>query len=81
MGRDLLEAMRRNPVGDWRIEDVEKLCRQHGLTCRPPSGGGSHYKVSHPASPAILAVPRARPVKAVYIRQLVDLVSKHGDPR
>jgi hypothetical protein len=81
MVKSLLDAMRRNPVGDWRIEDVERLCRQHGLTFRAPSGGGSHYKVSHPASPTILAVPRARPIKAVYIRQLVALVSKYGDPK
>jgi hypothetical protein len=27
MASDLLERMRRNPVGDWRIGDVESLCR------------------------------------------------------
>jgi hypothetical protein len=31
MAADLLEQMRRNPVGDWTIGDVEKVCRVHGL--------------------------------------------------
>lgn len=41
----LLAAMQDNPVG-WTIADVERLCRLAGLSCRPPRGGGSHYKVS-----------------------------------
>jgi hypothetical protein len=73
--------MRRNPVGDWTIADVQNLCRQYGLTCTPPSGGGSHYKVSHPNSKLILAIPRARPVKATYIRRLVNFASEHGEER
>jgi hypothetical protein len=81
MVRALLDAMRRNPVGDWTVEDVEKLCRQFGLTCTPASGGGSHYKVSHPSSKLILTIPRAQPVKAVYIRRLVNFASEHGEQR
>lgn len=80
MARSLIDAMRRNPVGDWTIEDVERLCRQHGLTFMPPSGGGSHYKVSHPGSKLILTIPRARPVRAVYIRKPVAFASEHGEP-
>jgi hypothetical protein len=72
--------MRRNPVGDWTIADVEKQCRAHGLTCTPPSGGGSHYKVSHADSPQILTIPYARPVRAVYIRKLVAFAETYGAP-
>ena len=74
-----LAAMRANPQGGWRIEDVIAVCRQQGLECRPPRGGGSHYKVAHPDLPEMLTVPFARPIKAVYIRKLVqmaDAVSK-----
>ena len=79
MARSRLDAMRRNPVGDWTIADVEKLCRAHGLTCAPPSGGGSHYKVSRDGSRLILTIPSRRPVKAVYIRKLVAFVDEIGD--
>ena len=34
MPSDLLERMRRNPAGDWQIEDVERLCREYGLNFR-----------------------------------------------
>ncbi len=79
MPRSLLDAMRRNPVGDWAISDVEKLCRLHGLTCTAPTGGGSHYKVSGKGSRLILTIPSRRPVKAVYIRKLVSFVDEQGD--
>ena len=52
-----LEAMRRNPVGDWRIDDVEAVCREHGILCAAPRGGGSHYKVGHPSMNEKLTIP------------------------
>ncbi len=44
---DRLERMRRNPVGDWTIRDVEAVCREYAVVCEPARGGGSHYKVAH----------------------------------
>lgn len=69
-----LEDMRRNPRGDWRIGDVEALCREFGILCEPARGGGSHYKVAHPRMAEKLAIPFKRPIKAVYIRRLVAFV-------
>lgn len=69
-----LERMRANPQGDWGISDVEAVCAAHGLTCRPPRGGGSHYSVTHPNAPEILTVPSRRPIKPVYIRKLVKMI-------
>jgi hypothetical protein len=74
-----LEDMRNNPRGDWRIEDVEAVCREYGVLCSAPRGGGSHYKVAHPRMAEKLTVPYKRPIKPVYIRKLVafiDAVSK-----
>jgi hypothetical protein len=34
MSSDLLERMRRNPASDWRIQDVQAVCREHGLLFR-----------------------------------------------
>ena len=75
---DIFDQMRRNPAGDWTIADVAAVCTQHGVRCAPPSGGGSHYKVSHPLQPGILTIPRARPVKPVYIRKLVRFIETAG---
>jgi hypothetical protein len=38
MPSDLLERMRANPAGDWRIRDVETLCRSYGLSFRLGKG-------------------------------------------
>lgn len=72
--RDTLEKMRANPAANWTIADVEKACRQLGMRCVPPSGGGSHYKVSHSSRPEILTVPSRRPIKPIYIRKLVQFI-------
>nr|WP_277998487.1 type II toxin-antitoxin system HicA family toxin [Sphingomonas liriopis] len=58
---------------DWRIADIERLCRAFGIACTPPRQG-SHYKVKHPAIPLILTIPAHRPIKPVYVRELVKFV-------
>ena len=81
---DLLARMRRNPAADWTIRDIETVCAEHGVRCSPPTGGGSHYKVSHPSQHEILTIPARRPVKPVYIRKLARLIEavggSHGTP-
>ncbi len=75
---DLFERMRRNSAGDWTVNDVAILCDQYGVRCTAPSGGGSHYKISHPSQPDILTIPRARPGKPVHIRKLVRFLDLVG---
>jgi hypothetical protein len=70
--------MKRNPVGDWSIREVEQICKEYGVSCRPPSGGGSHYKISHTAQREILTVPFRRPIKPVYIRKLIRFLECVG---
>ena len=64
--------MRANPR-DWRIEDVASVCAAFGIGCTPPRNG-SHYKIKHDAMPSILTIPAHRPIKPVYIRELVRFV-------
>jgi len=47
------------------------LARAHITT---PPRKGSHYKVSHGAMPMILTIPAHRPIKPVYVRDLVRFV-------
>jgi hypothetical protein len=69
--------MRRNPAGDWTIEDVRTVCRQHGVNCTAPKRG-AHYKVSHAGQAEILTIPARRPIKPIYIRALVAFLSRIG---
>lgn len=69
-----LERMRRNPRDDWQISDVETVCRAYDIACEAPSGGGSHYTVSHPSQAEILTIPARKPIKTVYIVSLVMFI-------
>lgn len=68
----LLERMRSSPQ-DWRIDDVASVCAGFGIACTAPRKG-SHYKVKHVDMAAILTIPAHRPVKPVYIRDLVRFI-------
>ena len=74
-GDELLEQMRANPR-DWRISDIRRLCRAYGMRCTPPSGGGSHWTARAPGIETIVTIPARRPIKPVYIRQLVHLIDR-----
>ncbi len=80
MASDLLESMRRNPAGDWRVRDVEALCREYGLSFRFGKGT-SHAHMRHPAAREILTIPAHRPIKPVYIRKLVRYIDTYGGNR
>lgn len=71
-----LEAMRGNPNNNWQIADITALCREFGVSCEPPRGGGSHYRVSHPRIARKLTPPFKRPIKPVYIKQLVSFIDE-----
>ena len=64
--------MRTNPR-DWRIEDVAAVCAAFGVACTPPRKG-SHYKVKHESQREVLTVPARRPIKPVYIGDLVRFI-------
>jgi hypothetical protein len=66
--------MRANPLGDWRMSDVEAVCAAYGVACNPSPGGGSHHVLSHPSQPERLSIPARLPIKPVYIRKLVAFV-------
>lgn len=71
--------MRRNPAGDWTIQDIQKLCSGLGWDCLPPTGGGSHWKVAAPGKEMILTIPAKRPIKPIYIRKLLGMLKDNAD--
>ncbi|MFA7271064.1 MAG: type II toxin-antitoxin system HicA family toxin [Sterolibacterium sp.] len=66
----ILAAMENNPL-NWVMEQVETVAKAFGLTVHRP--GGSHHIVRH-ANGKKLSIPAHRPIKPIYIRQLVRLV-------
>lgn len=73
----ILAKMGGNPKGDWTIDDVKSVCRYYCIECDPPSGGGSHWKVSSPHLEGILTIPANRPIKTIYIKKLVSYMTAH----
>jgi hypothetical protein len=71
---DLLEEMKRNPKGDWTVNDIAAVCRAHNISFEAPKRG-SHYKVSHPKMAPKVTIPFKRPIKPVYIRRLTTFIS------
>ncbi|MDR7035497.1 putative RNA binding protein YcfA (HicA-like mRNA interferase family) [Methylobacterium sp. BE186] len=69
-----LEAMRANPKGGWTIADVEAACAEFGILCKPARG--SHYRIGHPSQTTKLTIPAKRPIKPVYIRDLVRFIDQ-----
>ena len=77
----LLAALRRNPSGDWRIEQLKALADRYGIAWRQP--GTSHVTFRQPRGDK-LTVPARRPIKPVYIRKFLALIetleTTDGDP-
>ncbi len=74
----MLEEMRRNPSGDWTMDDIVRECRSRGINIAPPRGGGSHWKVWDGKVQNSLTIPARRPLKKVYVRLFVAFVDAMG---
>lgn len=68
-----LEQMRNNPR-DWRIGDLVAVAARHGIEIR--NHGGSHYVFSYPSIEMAITIPAHRPIKPVYVKQLVALIDQ-----
>jgi predicted RNA binding protein YcfA (HicA-like mRNA interferase family) len=69
----LYSRMQNNPLG-WRIDELEIVARHFGFGRL--EGKGSHTKFFHDRLPEILTVPVKRPIKPVYVKQLLVLIAK-----
>lgn len=73
MGKhDKTLAMMRNNPRDWRIEQLEAVALQAGLTVRKP--GGSHVIFQRDDCPFALSVPARKPIKPIYVTQFLTLI-------
>jgi len=67
----ILESMRINPRGDWRIEQLQIVARQHGVDWRHEGTSHCYFRRSDGVT---LSVPAHRPIKPVYVRLFVELI-------
>ena len=67
----LLKAMRHNPL-DWRIEQLQTVARQHGVEWRHD---GTSHCVFIQTDGTTLPVPAHRPIKPIYVKKFVALIS------
>lgn len=67
-----LSKMQVNPK-DWRIEQLETIAKQYGVTVRKT--GGSHVVFDHNDWVELLCVPAHRPIKPIYIKKFIALIA------
>lgn len=72
----LLEQMRANPKGDWKLSDIETVSKRNGLQCVAHKRG-SHHSVWSPLLEGQLTIPARRPIKAVYIKNFIAMCDAH----
>ena len=68
----LIERMRRNPRGDWTMENLQTIAKRLGIEVR--NSDGSHHVFSYPGVEEDVTVPYRRPIKPIYIRKFLALV-------
>lgn len=67
-----------NNPKDVKFEDLDKLLTRYGFECRQPRGGSSHYTYHHPKIAEVLSIPKARPIKAIYVKKAIAAIEKVG---
>lgn len=63
----------RNNHKNWRIDDLRKVFKQYGFV-EKHSSGGSHISFSHPNLDEILTIPVHKPIKSIYVKQLIEKI-------
>lgn len=73
-----LQKMRRTQTG-WRIEELQSVAEESGVSWRRPGHGGSHVIFSASGVREIVSVPAKRPIKPVYIRLFLALIDNAAE--
>ena len=72
----LLQRIRNN-LKTVRFEDLEKILKKAGFTCRQPNGGSSHHSYTKPGIPMIVTIPYKEPyVKEFYVKLVIKALEE-----
>ncbi|HPG36632.1 MAG TPA: type II toxin-antitoxin system HicA family toxin [bacterium] len=55
------------------FESIKRLLEFFGYECRQPGKGSSHY-VFRKKGTGIITVPKNKPVKAVYVKEIIKIL-------
>ncbi len=69
-----LERMKNNPR-DWKIDDLKTIAHEFEFEVRN-SRTGSHVIFYHPNYPDNLTVPAKKPIKPIYVKQLIAFIER-----
>ena len=71
-----LAALRRNPKGDWLLDDLIAVAARHDIIVRHDGGSHAVFRRDDGVS---LTVPARRPIKPIYIKLFVVFIeAAHG---
>ncbi len=73
----LIEAIENNPK-NVKFEDLKKILENLGYAA--VNGGGSHYVFSKKDSVS-LTIPYKRPVKVIYVKQVIRIIEEENDAK
>jgi len=71
----LIQSMKQNPKGDWKIEDLKRIAHSYDIDYRQP--GTSHVTFRTTRGDK-LTVPARKPIKPIYIKLFVELLDTGG---
>ena len=69
----LVQAIVNNPT-NVKFEELKKILESIGYTSI--NRGGSHYVFTQKGCPS-LTIPYKRPVKVVYVKQVIQIIEEH----
>lgn len=69
----LIDVMRNNPK-DVPFEKIKSILLYYGCRVRQRGGGSSHYIFSHHALDYRLTIPKRRPIKAHYVKDVLKMI-------
>ncbi|MDR2884373.1 MAG: hypothetical protein LBV09_04635 [Deferribacteraceae bacterium] len=67
----LLNQMRNNPKGDWKIDTLKSIADYYGIEY---SDNGSSHVVFRSPIGEHLTVPARKPIKPIYITLFIDFI-------
>lgn len=57
-------------------DELDKLLKQQGFNCRQSGKGSSHYIYYHSDLTDLLSIPKARPIKAIYVKRAIAVIER-----
>ena len=69
----ILESLKNNPKGDWKIDDIKAIATKYNVEYRQP---GTSHVTFRGSNGHRLTIPAHNPIKAIYIKLFVDFIEE-----